>query len=247
MASVAYYTFVFVTITFALVQCYSQYSFDSQKYCDDLSPHIGNLSLDQISGVWYGVEKIPHFKGEYKIEHTQECFYIDIREHFVEPPPPTPYPHLTNSPYVNNRQYSMQVQHRIRHFVLEWHEGLWQDDYHIKVNTSRNGFWITDVPSKSVDPQYRFFGGVIQVLKVANNHLVLNFCMRLPNSQLFSVVLSRNENQLYPGELADIHNVFTMKHLSTSALKRVCENSATNITISTLLVLATLLFCGARL
>lgn len=82
---------------------------------------------------------------------------------------------------------------------------------------------------------YRFFGGVIQVLKVANNHLVLNFCMRLPNSQLFSVVLSRNENQLTPEDLASIHNVFTMKHLSTSALKRVCENSANTTTISMLL------------
>lgn len=73
---------------------------------------------------------------------------------------------------------------------------------------------------------YRFFGGVIQVLKVANNHLVLNFCMRLPHSQLYSVVLSRNENQLTAEDLASIHNVFTLKHLSTSALKRVCENSA---------------------
>ncbi|XP_075983687.1 uncharacterized protein LOC142981560 isoform X2 [Anticarsia gemmatalis] len=233
----AYYTVVLISLSLGLVPCYGQYSFDSHKYCDDLSPYYGNINLDQISGVWYGVEKIPHAKGEYKIEHTQECFYIDIKELDIQPTPPTPYPPLANNPYVNQRPYSMQEPYRIRHFVLEWHEGLWQDDFHIKVNTSHKGFWTTDVPSKSVEQMYRFFGGVIQVLKVANNHLVLNFCMRLPNSQLFSVVLSRNENQLTPEDLASIHNVFTMKHLSTSALKRVCENSAANISLSTLLLL----------
>ncbi|XP_041974516.1 uncharacterized protein LOC121729892 isoform X2 [Aricia agestis] len=226
-----------VLLLLGSVECYTQngYYFENHKYCDDLSPYYGDINLEQISGVWYGVEKIPHAKGEYKIEHTRECFYIDIKELYIQPTPATPYPPLANSPYVN-RAYGLQEPYRIRHFVLEWHEGLWQDDYHIKVNTSHKGFWPTDVPDKSVDKMYRFFGGVIQVLKVSTNHLVLNFCMRLPHSQLFSVVLSRNENQLTPEDLASIHNVFSIKNLSTSALKRVCENSATFIQISSLML-----------
>ncbi|KAF9411039.1 hypothetical protein HW555_010085 [Spodoptera exigua] len=218
----AYSSIILISLSFGLVQCYSQYSFESHKYCDDLSPYYGDINLDQISGVWYGVEKIPHTRGEYKIEHTQECFYIDIKELNIEPTPPTPYPQLTNSPYVN-RQYNIQERYRIRHFVLEWHEGLWQDDYHIKVNTSHKGFWATDVPNRSVGDMYRFFGGVIQVLKVANNHLVLNFCMRLPNSQLFSVVLSRNENQLTPEDLASIHN---LPNLNTSPQTKIYRTSS---------------------
>lgn len=228
-----------VSLCIGFVTCYydqSGYSFENHKYCDDLSPFYGDINLDQISGVWYGVEKIPHMKGEYKIEHTRECFYIDIKERYIEPTPPTPYPIMTNSPYIS-RQYALPEQYRIRYFVLEWHEGLFSNEYHIKVNTSHKGFWQTDVPDGSVDKMYRFFGGVIQVLKVAHNHLVLNFCMRLPNSQLFSVVLSRYENQLTPEDLASIHNVFTLKHLSTSALKRVCENSATSLSSKSFLML----------
>ena len=80
----AYTSIILISLCFGLVLCYSQYSFESHKYCDDLSPVYGNISLDQISGVWYGVEKIPHTRGEYKIEHTQECFYIDIREINIE-------------------------------------------------------------------------------------------------------------------------------------------------------------------
>ncbi|XP_026484728.1 uncharacterized protein LOC113392484 isoform X1 [Vanessa tameamea] len=233
---------VFRIFSFALIsgyiQCYGQsnYYFENDKYCDDLSPYVGDINLEQISGIWYGVEKIPHTKGEYRIEHTNECFYIDIRELHIQPTPPTPYPPMTNSPYVN-RAYGLPEQYRIRHFVLEWHEGHYQDDYHIKVNTSHKGFWPTDVPYKSVDKMYRFFGGVIQVLKVSNNHLVLNFCMRLPHSQLYSVVLARNDNQLTPEDLASIHNIFSIKNLSTSSLKRVCENSAVNLKLSSVLFL----------
>lgn len=57
---------------------------ENHKYCDDLSPYFGEINLDQIIGVWHGVEKIPHTKGEYKIEHTRECFYIDIKEVNIE-------------------------------------------------------------------------------------------------------------------------------------------------------------------
>ncbi|XP_045513019.1 uncharacterized protein LOC123707205 isoform X2 [Pieris brassicae] len=225
--------FILLFTFIGLSQCYANnnYYFENHKYCDDLSPYYGYIDLDQISGIWYGVEKIPHVKGEYRVEHTNECFYIDIKELYIQPTPPTPYPPLTNSPYVN-KAYGLPEQYRIRHFVLEWHEGLWQDDYHIKVNTSHKGFWPTDVPNGSVETMYRFFGGVIQVLKVSHNHLVLNFCMRLPHSQMYSVVLARNENQLTPEDLASIHNIFSMKNLSTSSLKRVCENSASNLNFS---------------
>ncbi|XP_031769801.1 uncharacterized protein LOC113522882 isoform X2 [Galleria mellonella] len=213
------------------------------NFCPNLNA-VHDFDEESLLGVWYIREYIFHKENETKTEYNPYCPIIQIRkfEDYVNgglvnrnlPTPPTPYPTLTNMPYVNH-QYGLQEQYRIRHFVLEWHEGLWQDDYHIKVNTSHKGFWPTDVPTGTVDKMYRFFGGVIQVLKVANNHLVLNFCMRLPHSQLYSVVLSRNENQLTPEDLASIHNVFTMKHLSTSALKRVCENSATNIKHSSFL------------
>ncbi|XP_075983679.1 uncharacterized protein LOC142981560 isoform X1 [Anticarsia gemmatalis] len=216
------------------------------NFCQYLNP-THDFDEEAVLGMWYVREYVFHKDKTTKTETNPYCPIIQLRkfEDYVRggllnhnlPTPPTPYPPLANNPYVNQRPYSMQEPYRIRHFVLEWHEGLWQDDFHIKVNTSHKGFWTTDVPSKSVEQMYRFFGGVIQVLKVANNHLVLNFCMRLPNSQLFSVVLSRNENQLTPEDLASIHNVFTMKHLSTSALKRVCENSAANISLSTLLLL----------
>ncbi|XP_052737225.1 uncharacterized protein LOC112047305 isoform X2 [Bicyclus anynana] len=195
--------------------------------------------------MWYIHEYIYHKDNASAIEYNPYCPVVYLRkfEDYISggllnrnfPTPPTPYPPLTNYPYVD-RTYGLPEPYRIRYFVLEWREGLWQEDYHVRVNTSHKGFWPTDVPDKSVDQNYRFFGGVIQVLKVSHNHLVLNFCMRLPNSQLYSVVLSRNENQLTPEDLSSIHRIFSMKNLSTSALKRVCENSASSFYITRVLL-----------
>ncbi|XP_072935439.1 uncharacterized protein [Epargyreus clarus] len=214
-------------------------------YCPHLHP-TNDFDEETVLGMWYVREYIFHKDKETKTEFNPYCPIVHIRklEDYVSgglingnlPTPPAPYPPLTNSPYVN-RVYNQPEQYRIRHFVIEWHEGIWQDDYHVKVNTSHKGFWSTDVPTGSVDKMYRFFGGVIQVLKAANNYLVLNFCMRLPSSQMYSVVLARNENQLTPQDLAGIHNIFSIKNLSTSALKRVCENSATSLRLPSVLLL----------
>ncbi|XP_045513018.1 uncharacterized protein LOC123707205 isoform X1 [Pieris brassicae] len=211
-----------------------------RRFCPNLHP-VHDFDEEAVLGLWYIHEYIYHDFNETETDYNPYCPIVQIRkfEDYVHggliskdlPTPPTPYPPLTNSPYVN-KAYGLPEQYRIRHFVLEWHEGLWQDDYHIKVNTSHKGFWPTDVPNGSVETMYRFFGGVIQVLKVSHNHLVLNFCMRLPHSQMYSVVLARNENQLTPEDLASIHNIFSMKNLSTSSLKRVCENSASNLNFS---------------
>lgn len=77
---------VLLSLTVGFAACYeaNSYYFENHKYCDDLSPYYGDINLDSITGVWYGVEKIPHLKGEYKIEHTRECFYIDIKELYIE-------------------------------------------------------------------------------------------------------------------------------------------------------------------
>lgn len=75
--------------------------------------------------------------------------YLSVYYSVFQPTPPTPYPALTNSPYISRSYgYGIQEPYRIRHFVLEWHEGLWNDEYHIKVNTSHKGFWPTDVPNR---------------------------------------------------------------------------------------------------
>lgn len=63
---------------------YNRPYLENRKYCDDLSPYFGDINLDQIAGVWYGVEKIHHAKGEYRIEYSKECFYVDIKELYIQ-------------------------------------------------------------------------------------------------------------------------------------------------------------------
>ncbi|GBP22925.1 hypothetical protein EVAR_95325_1 [Eumeta japonica] len=205
-------------------------------FCRSLRP-AHDFDERAVLGLWYTREYIFHDSSGIEADTGRHCpaiqirkleDYINGRSTFSEtfPTPPTPYPALTNSPYYNRAFASTTENHRTRSFVLEWHEGIWTEEYHFRVNPMYRGFWPTNIPDRSVDKMYRFLGGAIQVLKVSTNYLVLNFCMRLPYSKHFSVILSRNEHQLTGEDLAVIHNIFTTKRLPTSSLKRVCDNSA---------------------
>ncbi|KOB68842.1 Uncharacterized protein OBRU01_17837 [Operophtera brumata] len=122
------------------------------NYCQNLHP-THDFDEEALLGMWFIREYIYHKEKGTKTEYSPYCPIIQIRkfEDYVQgglisrslPTPPTPYPQLTNSPYIS-RTYGLPEQYRIRHFVLEWHEGLWHDDYHVKVNTSHKGFWPTD-------------------------------------------------------------------------------------------------------
>lgn len=69
---------------YGYMNSYNRPYVENHKYCDDLSPYFGDINLDQIAGVWYGVEKIHHAKGEYRIEYSKECFYVDIKELYIQ-------------------------------------------------------------------------------------------------------------------------------------------------------------------
>lgn len=80
--------------------------------------------------------------------------------------------------------------------------------------------------------QYNQFAGTVQVMKAVGDHLVLTFCQRLPESQLFSVILSREPQQLGRQVVHSIHNLLNRRDLSTSAVRKVCRSAAPSIDAS---------------
>lgn len=47
-----------------------------------------------------------------------------------------------------------------------------------------------------LDMPYNQFTGTVQVMKAVGNHLVLSFCETLPNSQMFTIILTRKPHML---------------------------------------------------
>lgn len=75
----------------------------------------------------------------------------------------------------------------------------------------------------ALDPRYGHFAGTIQVIKAVGNHLVLNFCHRLPKKELYTIILSREVNLPYD-EIHAVHSQLHRKGLSTRSIKKLCSS-----------------------
>jgi len=136
--------------------------------------------------------------------------------------------------------------HQLR---LIWNDSGNSIEYYLKYNATRKGFWMSSGPQNSargcesteshikmhligyiftgymLQPHYNQFAGTFQVLKAVSDHMVLTICQRLPESRLYSVVLSREPNQLSRSDLHSLHNLLNRKDLSTATVKSVCSGT----------------------
>ncbi|KAJ3647189.1 hypothetical protein Zmor_024721 [Zophobas morio] len=247
-------------------------------FCADMNHQIF-VNIEQLMGMWYGIEIINHNSEQHYVRMGNSCPILHISEdkdypittynplyknynygyNYGERRVPTdrptqheydqygrpiqnPYDRnyynrrfgTTKNPNRRERQYDMK---RIR---IWWDENGAGTEYHLRYNTSRPGFWISSGPQNGseLEPQYSDFAGTVQVIKAVGNHLVLTFCHRLPEKQLFTVLLSR-DNKLGQPEIHSVHNLLNRRGLSANAVKKVCWNGGENIKIplaTTLLV-----------
>lgn len=93
----------------------------------------------------------------------------------------------------------------------------------------------------SLEPQYDYFAGTVQVLKAVGSHMVLTFCYQMPDKQMFSVVLSR-EHKLTNSDIHGLHNLFTRKGIETYKIKKVCVSSSNKNVVFNVFVLISLSF-----
>lgn len=93
------------------------------------------------------------------------------------------------------------------------------------------------LPGSSLDSQFNKFAGIIQVIKAVGNHLVLTFCLRLPDQQLYTILLSRVP-RLTSYEISDVHDLLTKRALETHNIKKLCsQNSSVKSSLNFYLIL----------
>uniref|UniRef100_A0A182RDB8 Lipocalin/cytosolic fatty-acid binding domain-containing protein n=1 Tax=Anopheles funestus TaxID=62324 RepID=A0A182RDB8_ANOFN len=129
---------------------------------------------------------------------------------------------------LGGHQYQQQEPRTMRNLRLIWDELEHTLEYTLRYNTSKPGFWISASPQSGsmIQLQYVQFTGTVQVLKAINNQLVLNFCQSLPGGQLFTIVLSRLPMGLGPEDIQSIRNLLRRRGLSTTSVRKVCQNGA---------------------
>jgi hypothetical protein len=101
-------------------------------------------------------------------------------------------------PYNNHQRPNYNFHGSNRRLRLIWDEKGRSVEYPLRVDSQRRGFWMTTGPQKGtmLDLPYNQLTGTVQVMKAVGNHLVLTFCNSLPNSQMFTVVLTRKPHLL---------------------------------------------------
>lgn len=266
-------------------------AFFSPQYCADIEPQT-QVNIQQLLGMWYGVEIISHIKNEKTIlarKRTKTaCPVIRFSEDDL-PSTVSPlyqdykydqhygtgygysgqgsrYRTSTYSPNefdVYFRELSERVRlgtisekerqrflEDIKRLKILWDENGVMTEYIVRYNVSQPGVWIASGPKNGslLETKFDNFAGTIQVFKAVGNHLVLNFCHRMPDPQLFTVLLSRSV-PLNLGEISGVHNQLERKGLEMVSVTKVCHsdtNSATKLvlgsTFSFLIMLLLLLF-----
>ncbi|RLU21416.1 hypothetical protein DMN91_005789 [Ooceraea biroi] len=160
-----------------------------------------DLDLDKIMGKWYVVEVLEHridplkpMSGSYIID---SCPIVTLR----------PLDHaslrLLWSEDAGNLEYVFRIPDIVRR------KGLW------RTMTSQNG--------TLAEKQYKQFTGSVHVMKAVASDMVLTFCSRSPNSQLYSLLLSR-EHILQKSDKRGVHNLLGRRGLKIVSIRETCVN-----------------------
>ncbi|XP_046745865.1 uncharacterized protein LOC124411054 [Diprion similis] len=173
-------------------------------HCPGMKPQA-SLDLEQITGKWYVVEYVEHKTNPMRPTIssrgiTESCPVVRLR--FTG----SGSLRLLWSTLDGDLDYSFIVTDPSRA------PGLW------KSKDLQNG--------TLVNKNYVHFVGTVQVMKAVASHMVLTFCTRSPNNELYSVVLSRNYH-LTENDRAGVQSLLS-RRLPMISVTETCINIVEN-------------------
>ncbi|XP_043526508.1 uncharacterized protein LOC122537425 [Frieseomelitta varia] len=175
--------------------------------CPDLNSQE-EIDLNEIMGKWYVVE---------------------VLEHKVDPLKPAGGSIIVDScPIVNLRgvENSSKFFSSLRLLWTE-HAGNLEYTFRIPDISRKPGFWISTSLQNGtlVARQYNQFAGNVHVMKAVASDMVLTFCSRSPDNQLYSLLLSR-EHILQKSDKRGVHNLLARRGLKIVGIRETCMNNA---------------------
>lgn len=170
--------------------------------CPDLNSQE-EIDLDKIMGKWYVVE---------------------VLEHIVDPQKPISGSYVVEScPIVRLRELEFSS------LRLLWTEEAGNLEYTFRIpdKSRKPGFWISTGQQNGTltRRQYNQFSGNVHVMKAVASDMVLTFCSRSPDNQLYSLLLSRH-HVLQKSDKRGVHNLLGRRGLKIVSIRETCMNSA---------------------
>lgn len=167
--------------------------------CPDLNAQ-DEIDLDKIMGKWYVVEVLEHRPDPRKL--ARESYVVDT----------CPIVKLKSLDYASLK--------------LLWNEEAGSLEYIFRIPdiTKRKGFWRTTGQNGTLtERNYKQFTGTVHVMKAVASDMVLTFCSRHPDSQLYSLLLSR-EHILQKSDKRGVHNLLGRRGLKIVSIQETCVN-----------------------
>ncbi|CAD1477162.1 unnamed protein product [Heterotrigona itama] len=157
-------------------------------------------------------------------------YVVEVLEHKVDPSKPTGggLIIIDSCPIVNLRgvENSSKFFSSLR---LLWTEHVGNLEYTFRIpDISRKpGFWVSTSLQNGtlVERQYNQFAGNVHVMKAVASDMVLTFCSRSPDNQLYSLLLSR-EHILQKNDKRGVHNLLIRRGLKIINIRETCMNNA---------------------
>ncbi|KAK2579659.1 hypothetical protein KPH14_011583 [Odynerus spinipes] len=169
--------------------------------CPDLNSQE-EIDLDKIMGKWYVVEILDHKIDPMKLMNggrvvLDSCPTVQLHSH----------------------EYSS--------LTLLWTETAGNLEYTFRISdiSRRPGFWTSSSLQNGTlaEKQYKQFTGIVHVMKAVASDMVLTFCSRSPQSQLYSLLLSR-EHTLGEPDRRGVHNLLGRRGLKILTIRETCMN-----------------------
>lgn len=170
--------------------------------CPDLNAQ-DEIDLDKIMGKWYVVEVL---------EHRPDPMKLSIGSYVVDTCPIVKLKGLDNA-----------------FLKLLWNEEAGNLEYTFRIPdiVKRKGYWRTigNQNGTLTERQYKQFAGSVHVMKAVASDMVLTFCSRHPDSQLYSLLLSR-EHILQKSDKRGVHNLLIRRSLKIVSIRETCVNGS---------------------
>ncbi|CAB3231388.1 unnamed protein product [Arctia plantaginis] len=193
------------------------------------------MNIKEVYGKWKVLELYLHLSNE-GVNEYKSCPVVNIWEE-------AQFPSTTFGPSTENQLFHVQhinakFRQEYRHLRVLWDEGGNTIEYSLYFKNDSAGYWqVFDGQNGTLTTlsKYKQFSGTIQVLKAANDHLVLNFCQEGvsgKSAQLYSVLFSREPGVMERWELDSVHSMLQNKKLSIASRRMVCGNSAEKPVVS---------------
>ncbi|XP_076763081.1 uncharacterized protein LOC143430613 [Xylocopa sonorina] len=200
------------------------------KWCLVVLILVGVTRADNSVQTDYSIFNCPELKSQEEIDLNEimgKWYVVEVLEHKVDPSKPATGSYVIDScPIVKMRA----PENFLSSLRLLWTEDAGNLEYSFRIPdvTRKPGFWISASMQNGTltERQYTQFTGNVHVMKAVASDMVLTFCSRSPDDQLYSLLLSR-EHILQPSDKRGVHNLLSRRGLKIVSIRETCMNDAT--------------------